>query len=377
MLGRFEKSLIALERRHRLRKLQPASGIDFTSNDYLALSRAPSMKAALIEALEQDVAIGAGASRLLRGNHPEHEQLEHEAAACFKSEKALFFGTGYSANFALLSTLPQRGDLVVFDALIHASVHDGMRAGKAGFIAANHNDVGSFADAIKAWRARANTGQIWIVVESLYSMDGDQAPLTELVRLAEEHDAFLIVDEAHATGIFGAEGRGLAASFEGQDNIISLHTCGKALGAMGALVCAPQVICDFLVNRARAFIYSTAPSPLMAVAVRHALHLLQAEPQRRERLHHLVAYAHEQFKAHCGRDGSGSQIIPCLVGNDGAAMELAAAMQAHGYDIRGIRPPTVPEGTARLRISLTLHLSEADIGNMFEALGEELKRLAL
>lgn len=377
MLARYEKSLNALDRRHRLRQLSLPNGVDFASNDYLALSQAPSMKRAVIEALERGVAIGAGASRLLRGNHPEHEALEDEAAAFFKAEKALFFGTGYSANVALLSALPQRDDLVVFDAFIHASSHEGMRSGRAEFIAAAHNDVNSFAGIIRTWREKGNTGQVWIVVESLYSMDGDQAPLSDLMSLAGEHDAFLIIDEAHATGVFGTEGRGLAAGFEGKENLISLHTCGKALGAMGALVCAPKPICDFLINRARSFIYSTAPSPIMAVAVLHALHLLKTEPARRARLHNLIQLAHQKFDLHCKRDGSGSQIMPCIVGNDSLAMTLASAMQNRGYDIRGIRPPTVPEGTARLRISLTLHASETDISNMFEALGEELGKRGL
>ena len=190
-------------------------------------------------AIGRGVPVGAGGSRLLRGNHPEHEVLEQEAAQFFGAETALFFGGGFIANTALLSTLPARGDLIVYDELIHASAHEGMRLSKAEVTGgARHNDAQAFDDAIGAWRARGGAGQPWIVVESLYSMDGDRAPIDDLVEIATRRDAMLIVDEAHATGVFGPDGRGLAAHLEGSDNVITLHTCGKALGVMGALVIA-------------------------------------------------------------------------------------------------------------------------------------------
>lgn len=375
MLARYHEALDALGARDRLRGLGLPKGLDFSSNDYLGLASAPSMRAAMIAALEAGVPVGAGGSRLLRGHRDEHEALEAEAARFFGSERALYFGSGYAANAALLATLPQHGDLVVHDALVHASSHEGMRAGRAEYLSARHNDSGAFAETIAGWRARGNKGRVWIAVESLYSMDGDRAPLADLAALAGEHEAFLVIDEAHASGVFGPEGRGLADAYAGRDNVICLHTCGKALGASGALVCAPAAIRDFLVNRARNFIFSTAPSPLMAVAVRHAITLLRTEPERRERLHALIRYANERFAALCGRPASGSQILPCIVGGDGAAMALAKAMQALGYDIRGIRPPTVPEGTARLRIALTLNVTEEQTGAMLAALADELERL--
>jgi 8-amino-7-oxononanoate synthase len=376
MLARYRDALQALDGRDRLRELALPRGLDVSSNDYLGLANAPSMRMALIAALDDGTPIGAGGSRLLRGHRDEHESLEEEAARFFGAERALYFGSGYAANHALLATLPQQGDLVVYDELVHASTHEGMRAGRAERIAARHNDPNAFAEAIAQWRAKGNNGQLWIAVESLYSMDGDRAPLAELIALADAHDAFLVVDEAHATGVFGRDGRGLAEDFAGRGNVICLHTCGKALGASGALVCAPAPIRDFLVNRARNFIFSTAPSPLMAVAVRHALKLLQGEPERRERLHRLIGFANERFTGLCGRPASGSQILPCIVGADGATMALAKAMQARGYDIRGIRPPTVPEGTARLRIALTLNVTEEETGAMLAALAEELEARA-
>jgi hypothetical protein len=236
------------------------------------------MKKAVAAALEAGTPIFSGGSRRLRGNCAEHESLEAEAARFFGAETTVFFGGGYVANFAVLTTLPQRGDLLVLDSLVHASIHEGARAGRAEFCQAVHNDPQSFETEIRDWRARGGTGRIWIVVESLYSMDGDFAPLEELVAIADRYEAFLLVDEAHATGVYGEQGRGLTARYEGRDNLIVVHTCGKALGAAGALVTMPRVLRDFMVNRCRPFIFATAPSPLMAVAVQEALLILQQEP---------------------------------------------------------------------------------------------------
>ena len=233
------------------------------------------MKKAVSAALEAGTPIGAGGSRLLRGNCEEHESLEAEAAKFFGAETAMFFATGYVANFAVLTTLPQRGDLLVLDQLVHASIHEGARAGRADFRENRHNDAQSVEDTIRDWRSQGGTGRIWIVAESLYSMDGDFAPLEALIAIADRHDAFLMVDEAHATGVYGEQGRGLTAPYEGRENLVVVHTCGKALGAAGALVTSTRVLRDFMVNRCRPFIFSTAPSPLMAVAVREALLILR------------------------------------------------------------------------------------------------------
>ena len=371
----YEELLAGLEARGRLRQLAPAAGHDFTSNDFLGLADSPELKAALQEALDRGVPAGAGGSRLLRGNHPEHEALEAEAAAFFGVESALYFSSGFAANYALFAGLPQRGDLVVHDALIHASAHDGMRAGRADVAEAAHNDAAAFEDKIREWRAAGGKGRPWIAVESLYSMDGDRAPLADLAEIARRHDGMLAVDEAHATGVYGPDGRGLGAWLEGRADVISLHTCGKGLGAAGALLCGPRVFSDFLVNYSRPFIYSTAPSPLTAAAVRAALRLCKHQPERRERLASLIETANRALETRCGMPPSGSQILPVIVGSDTRAVSLAAAMRAHGYDIRAIRPPTVPEGAARLRIALTLNVSAAIAGEMIEALRFELERL--
>jgi 8-amino-7-oxononanoate synthase len=361
-----------LDEEGRRRALAPPRGIDFTSNDYLGLAGSPRLKAAFVAALERGVPVGAGGSRLLRGNHPEHEALEAEAAAFFGSERMLYFGSGYAANAALLATLPQRGDIVVHDALVHASAHAGMAAGRAEAVAVRHNDVGAFDNAIRTWRKAGGMGHPWIAVESLYSMDGDNAPLPVLAELADRHEGFLVVDEAHATGVQGREGRGLAADMEGRDNVVVLHTCGKALGTSGALIGASRVLCDFLVNHARPFIYATAPSPLMAAAVREALRILAEEPERREKLHHLIRFAHAALAERLGIVGSASQIVPVIVGDNQRAVRIAGRMQRAGFDIRAIRPPTVPAGTARLRIALTLNVDPPTIAGMLDRLAEVL-----
>jgi len=362
----------------RLRALTQTRGRDFTSNDYLALAESDHLRQAAAEALARGVPLGAGGSRLLRGNHPEHEALEEEAASFFGSETSLYFPTGFAANAAIAATLPRREDLIVYDSLIHASFRDGLEPGRIQAIEAPHNDANAMDTIIKGWRAGGgpgkNKGRIWIAAETLYSMDGDRAPLADLVALASRHDAMLILDEAHATGVHGDQGRGLGAQYEGAPNIISLHTCGKGLGAAGALVCLPKLYRDFMVNRGRAFIYSTAPSPLMAAVVRSSLKICAGAEQERTQLRNLVRHA-EAHLHRLGLKASGSQIQPIILGEDRRAVAFAQALQARGHDIRAIRPPTVPEGTARLRLALTLHVTLADLDVLFADLENQMAQL--
>ena len=369
----YAADLQTLAGRGRLRALRGQSGIDFISNDYLGLAESDELRQAAVDALARGVPIGSGGSRLLRGNHPEHEALEREAATYFGAESALYFGGGYVANFAIFSTLPQRGDLVVHDELIHASVHEGVRRGRAESVGVPHNNIDAFDAAIVRWRAAGGKGRAWLSVESLYSMDGDSPNLTELFAVADRHDAMVVIDEAHATGVLGPQGRGLAAPFEGRDNVITLHTCGKALGTVGGFILAPKIIRDFLINRSRPFIFATAPSPLIAAVTRAALEISRTNPERRERLARLVQFAGNELRRRCNVEPSGSQILPVIIGADQAAVALAASLQRKGFDIRAIRPPTVPEGTARLRIALTLNVNEAIVAELFAALAEDMR----
>jgi len=372
----FETDLRELAGRGRLRSLRERSGIDFTSNDYLGLAESDELRQATVDAITRGVPVGSGGSRLLRGNHSEHEALESEAAAYFGAETALYFGGGYVANFAIFSTLPQRGDLVVHDELVHASVHEGMRRGRADYVSALHNDADAFNDAIKRWRTAGGKGRPWMSVESLYSMDGDGPNLNDLLAVADRHEAMFVIDEAHATGVLGPDGRGLAATFEGRENVLTLHTCGKALGTVGGFIIGPKIIRDFLVNRSRPFIFATAPSPLIAAVTRASLQISRTDSSRRERLARLVEFAGGELRRCCNIESSGSHILPVVVGADQAAVALAAALQRRGFDIRAIRPPTVAEGTARLRIALTLNVNETVVADLFAALSDEMRAVA-
>ena len=371
-MQRLAQELSRLRSESRHRSLNLPQGVDFTSNDYLGLAGHPVLREAVIGALDAGAGAGAAGSRLLRGHQPGHAALEAFAAAFFGCEKALYFSTGFLANLALFTTLPGRRDAVIYDERVHASVKEGVHAGHAKLYRARHNDVGAFADTITRAR-RAGAHDVFIAIESVYSMDGDIAPVAELHALARAEDTVLIVDEAHGTGIFGASGRGFTEGTY-DERLIVLHTCGKALGVAGGLVCAPAIVVDYLVNAARPFIFSTAPPAYVAAAVQRALRLVDEEPWRRQRLLALSAFAAERLSEVA--DGMlaavGTQILPVILGSEAAAVDAAAALQRRGFDVRAIRPPTVPAGTSRLRISIGADRSDAEIAALAEALGEVL-----
>jgi len=367
----YQDDLMRLEKVGRRRAMTVASGCDFSSNDYLALAGSAALRSAAMHALARGVSPGSGGSRLLRGNCPEHLGLETDAARFFGSESALFVGSGFAANSLVVSTLPQASDLILHDELIHASVHEGMRMARAPSQKFAHNDVDAAADAIARWRASGGCGTPWISFETLYSMDGDVAPVDDFASLAERTGAMLLIDEAHAVGVCGPEGRGLAAHLHGCENVVTLVTCGKALGCEGALILAPAVLRDFLVNRGLSFIFSTAPSPLIAAIVRESLSIVANADERRQRLRLIIEHAGKRL-APLSIIPSGTHIQPVPIGEDSRTMRIAEALQARGFDIRGIRPPTVPAGTARLRISLTLNIDEAAISEFATALEDLL-----
>jgi 8-amino-7-oxononanoate synthase len=368
-MDKINKELQELADTGKLRELSSsAGGIDFTSNDYLGFRHHPALRQSAIEALENGLEIGAGGSRLLRGNHPAHESLESHAAQFFGHEAALFFANGFLANMALMSTLPARGDMILFDSLIHASLRFGIQTNHAKHMRMPHNNVNAMGDMLRKFSSSGH--RCWVVAESVYSMDGDIAPLQDLVKLCAQHDAWLVVDEAHATGVFGPQGRGMTHNIC-YDKLIAVHTCGKALGVAGGLVCAKKPVIDLLIARARQFIYSTAPLPLQAVLVERALKLCAEEDIRREKLFSLCAFARNTFGVN-----SPSPIFPILIGDDRLSVERSAYLQEQGFDVRSIRPPTVPEGTARLRIAIHAVHEEAQIAALGRALQSSTTRAA-
>jgi 8-amino-7-oxononanoate synthase len=370
MMKKFTEKLRQLEEQNRLRSLNLPSGLDFTSNDYLGLRAHRALRETAIAALENGLDLGAGGSRLLRGHTQSHAELENFAADYFGAEAALFFATGFQANAAIFGTLPERGDTIIFDALIHASARDGIQSSNAAHVRVAHNDLNAYEGALENAK-----GQRWIAVESVYSMDGDRAPLVEIHKFAQKYDAYLIIDEAHGTGVFGDSGKGVSEGLP-HDNLITLHTCGKALGVAGGLVCAPKHVIDYMVNKARPFIYSTAPMPLQAVLVKRALELVQEEPERRQALHKLMHFAASMDFLDGLFGDHFAPILPVILGDDATAMNIAGSLQQKGFDIRAIRPPTVPENTARLRISLSVNITEQNLRDLNAQLLPYLRKKA-
>ena len=358
-MSSFQAELTRLKTAGRYRALRPRAGIDLSSNDYLGLSDHPDLRRAAVAVLQGGLVLGSGGSRLLSGHHDAHADLEAFAARHFGVPRALYFATGFQANYALTTALIGRHDVAIFDALSHASLRDGLHAVHGRAIKVRHNDLDGFEAALR----RPRPARAFVLVESAYSMDGDLAPVADLLRLCERYDATLIVDEAHGTGVLGATGKGLTEGLA-SERLITLHTCGKALGVAGALVCAGDDVIDYLINRARPFIYSTAPMPLQALLTQKALQIAAREGWRRERLRALQARVAARRPALTPQ----SPIVPIRLGEDARAVAVAQALQEQGFDIRAIRPPTVPAGSARLRLSLNARLTDADLDAFFDAL---------
>lgn len=356
--------------RGRARLIADPKGLDFCSNDYLGLRRDPRLAEAAAQAAWKHGA-GSGAARLLRGTTPLHERLESELAAWKGAESALLLNTGFQANATVIPALLQPGDAVFSDALNHASLVDGCRMAKAGGAALGvfaHRDLVDLAARLQAWRATADAGALALVVtDGIFSMDGDAADISALRALCDQHGALLMVDEAHASGLLGPEGAGLAA-LQGASPHLIMGTLGKALGSSGAFVCGDRALIGHLVNTCRGFIFSTALPPSAAGAALEGLRLARTEPWRREQAIQRAA----RFRAALGQAPQPSAIIPVLVGGDAAALRLAGALQAKGFDVRAVRPPTVPEGSARLRITTGAHQRDEDVDALIAALKELL-----
>jgi len=353
-----EQELDALDAQGQRRRLRLPQGIDLVSNDYLGLAG----DARLIERMRAALGrlgAGAGGSRLLRGHHGYFDATETRLAAFGGSETALLFSSGYMANLGLLSTIMTRDDLVLSDALNHASLIDGVRMSGARKHVYAHLDLNAVERVLRTPRPK----RTFIVTESVFSMDGDLAPLRELADLAEAHGALLIVDEAHATGLYGIRGSGRVEELGLRERVLAtVHTGGKALGSGGAWVCGSRVLCDTLLNRARSFIFSTAPLPVLTAALDTALEIVQAEPDRRADVHRKADLLRVTLRAggvDCG--ASASPIVPVLVGRNDAAVDLQRRLLEAGFDARAIRPPTVPAGTARLRVTVRYPVSDEDL----------------
>lgn len=350
--NRFEQVLARQKQQNRHRTLSQAHGIDLTSNDYLGMRTHPELRETAIAALHDNIAFGSGGSRLLRGHSSIFESLETTAARIFQTERSLYFANGYMANSALFQALPSRRDTIIYDALVHASMREGIANSAAQSVKFKHNDMGDLERAlISAQGKRGADSIIWIAVESLYSMDGDLAPLDTITNLADRYDAYVIIDRAHDTGI--------ATHHYAGDHIITLHTCGKAVGVAGGLVCASAVMVETLINTARPFIYSTAPPPLQALLSEKSLNILYSAEgdEKRAQLETRIAI----MKAN-------SHIMPIMIGDDADALHAAKMLQNKGYDIRAIRPPTVPKGSARLRVSLSVNISEDNLKELLKIL---------
>jgi 8-amino-7-oxononanoate synthase len=361
LLRDLEAGLTVLEERNQRRSLAELEGVNLCSNDYLGLAENPALKEAVLGAMRDSSRCGGTGSRLLSGHAGIWDELEEEFGAFAGTEAALYFGSGYAANLGLLTSLLGRGDLVFSDALNHASLIDGIRLSGARRVIFPHLDLSRLERELKEHvgeRCRK-----FIVTESVFSMDGDIADIKALVQLAEKYGAGLIVDEAHATGVHGPSGRGMvAAAGHQRDVFATVHTCGKALASAGAFVCGSAILREHLINHARTLIFSTAMPPYIAGQLRAALRLALGMDAERA----VLRARARQFAAGLRQEGwdlSGSttQIVPAIVGGNEEALSAAEYLQCEGFAVRAIRPPTVPEGRARLRFSLTALISQEDL----------------
>jgi 8-amino-7-oxononanoate synthase len=351
--------------------------LNFSSNDYLGLAGDPALKQAARDAIAQ-YGVGAGASRLVCGNLAPYDQLERQLAAFNNKEAALVFGSGYAANVGVITALAGPGDVVILDKLDHASIIDGARQSGATIRVYPHRDMRKLESLLR-WAAaagqtaqRSRPGRVLIITETVFSMDGDLAPLAEIVALKEKYGAWLMADEAHAVGLYGRHRRGLAEPLGLEDRIdIRIGTLSKALGCYGGFVAGSQTLIDYLRNRARSLIYSTALPPAVCAAGIAAVQFVmsQAGHQRRERLWRNVSKLKHGLSALGIPQPSRSPIIPIIVGDEQRAVELSEALCARGMFVPAIRYPTVPRARARLRVTVSAAHTAQDIGQFLAIIG--------
>jgi len=343
--------------------------LSFASNDYLGLAADPR----LIEAFRAAAAtqgVGAGASHLLYGHGAAHEALESALAAFAGHPRALLFSTGYMANLGAITALVGRGDVLFADKLNHASLNDAMLLSRASFHRYPHLDLDALGRALRASTARRKL----VVTDAVFSMDGDIAPLPELVALCEAHDAYVLVDDAHGFGVLGEHGEGTLAHYGVQsDRVIYMATLGKAAGGYGAFIAGPEVLVDYLVNRARTYIYTTATPPALAATLLVSLAIIREESWRRTRLSELIRALNAALGEHAARLlPSRTAIQPLVLGDADRTVAVSQALKARGFIVPAVRPPTVPRGTARLRISLSAAHAIEDVQALAAALRDVL-----
>lgn len=366
---RVRAQLAALQDQSLLRSLEEPAGLDLCSNDYLGLARHPRMRRRLAEAV-RSLGVGSTGSRLLRGHRAAFEAVEERFARLKSAPAALYLGSGWAANLGVLSTFPTSEDVIFSDELNHASLIDGMRLSRARHVVYPHCDCDALSRLLES---EPCSGQRFVVTESLFSMDGDIAPLQRLGEMQAARGFALVVDEAHAMGVYGRHGSGLIEETGCGDGVfLSINSAGKALGVSGAFVCGPSWAIQLLVQSARPFVFSTAPPPALAEAIDEALDLLQDEPERRVRVLEYGTLLREALDL----APSNAPIVPLIIGSSAAAVQTAASLRAEGYDVRAIRPPTVPAGTARLRVSLNADLSRAELAGVAGSLKRALERRA-
>ena len=368
LLAELQAGLRELESRSQRRTLVEITGVNLCSNDYLGLADNPALKQTVIEAMVKATRIGGTGSRLLSGHAAVWSELEEEFAAFAGSEAALYFGSGYAANIGLLTSLANKNDVIFSDALNHASIIDGIRLSGARKIIYPHRDLNALESTLK--ENQSTPGRKLIVTETVFSMDGAVAPVDAIVTLAEKYGASVIVDEAHATAMHGPGGRGIAAQLLVDGRVLSaMHTCGKALASAGAFVCGTAVLREHLINHARIFIFSTAIPPYMAEQISASLRMAaEMDSERAELISRSQGFA--KSLQHDGWEtlGTATQIVPAVIGANDTAVAAAEFLQRAGFAVRAIRPPTVPQGTARLRFSVTHKISPAELEKLAAAL---------
>jgi len=347
-----------------------ADVLSFCSNDYLGLANHPALLAALQKGIDQ-AGVGSGASHLITGHHAMHEQLEQALATFVGLPAALYFSSGYMANLGVVSALMHRGDAIFADKLNHASLNDAAVLSRADLHRYQHNDIAHLAKLLSASKAKRKL----VLADAVFSMDGDVAPVPELLALCEQYDAWLMLDDAHGFGVLGEHGQGILSHFAVQSpRIIYMATLGKAAGVYGAFLAADQVVIDYLVQHARTYIYTTATPPALANAALAAIEVIESDAPRRAHLQRLI----QELKQHLRLKKwqlmpSDTAIQPLLVGSNEGALQLSEYLLTQGILVPAIRPPTVPKDTARLRISLSAAHSTADVAHLVSALQQAEK----